>query len=85
MALIAFLLFGIIVGFLARALMPGRQSMGLLMTMVLGVVGSFIGGFLGSMLSGNDYDRLHPAGILGSVVGALIVLAITGMGRRRLV
>lgn len=85
MSLLAFLLFGIVVGFLARALMPGRQSMGLLMTMVLGIAGSFIGGFLGSMISGNDYARLHPAGIIGSVVGALILLAVASMGRRRFV
>lgn len=64
--------------------MPGRQSMGMLMTTLLGVVGSFVGGLIGSFISGNSVDRVHPAGLLGSVIGALIALAIfVSVGRRR--
>ena len=69
--------------FLARAIMPGRQSMGLLMTSALGMVGSLLGGFLGSLISDNDVARVHAAGIIGSVIGALLVLGIVGMGARR--
>jgi uncharacterized membrane protein YeaQ/YmgE (transglycosylase-associated protein family) len=83
MSVVVFLIFGFFVGLLARALLPGRQAMGLLMTTLLGVVGSFFGGLLGNWISGDAWDRVHPAGLLGSVLGAIIVLAVTGMGRRR--
>ena len=84
MGLLFFLLFGLVVGFLARAIMPGRQSMGLIMTSALGMVGSLLGGFLGSMLSHDDVTRVHSAGLIGSIIGALLVLALVGMaGRRR--
>ena len=51
MGLVLFLVFGLIVGFLARAIMPGTQKMGLIATMILGVVGSFVGGFLVSLVT----------------------------------
>ena len=76
MGLLFFLIFGFIVGLLARAIMPGRQHMGIVMTTVLGIVGSFIGGFLGSLFSANAVTDLHPAGLIGSIIGALVVLAI---------
>jgi uncharacterized membrane protein YeaQ/YmgE (transglycosylase-associated protein family) len=83
MGLLLFVLFGLVVGFLARAILPGRQSMGLIMTAVLGMIGSLLGGFLGSMVSGDSINRVHSAGLIGSVVGALIVLALASMGSRR--
>lgn len=83
MSILVFLIFGFFVGLLARALLPGRQGMGIIMTALLGVVGSFFGGLLGNLISGNAWDRVHPAGLLGSVLGAIIVLAVTGMGRSR--
>jgi len=83
MGLLLFVLFGLVVGFLARAILPGRQSMGLIMTAILGMVGSLLGGFLGSMLSHDDVTRVHSAGLIGSILGALIVLALATMGGRR--
>jgi uncharacterized membrane protein YeaQ/YmgE (transglycosylase-associated protein family) len=83
MGLLLFVIFGLVVGFLARAILPGRQSMGLIMTAVLGMVGSLLGGFLGSMISDNDVTRVHSAGLVGSVIGAIVVLALASMGRRR--
>jgi uncharacterized membrane protein YeaQ/YmgE (transglycosylase-associated protein family) len=83
MGLLLFVLFGLVVGFLARAILPGRQSMGLIMTAILGMVGSLLGGFVGSMVSGDGITRVHSAGLIGSVIGALIVLALATMGRRR--
>lgn len=83
MSILVFLIFGFFVGLLARALLPGRQGMGLMMTTLLGVVGSFFGGLLGNWISGDAWDRIHPAGLIGSVLGAIMVLAVTGMGRRR--
>jgi uncharacterized membrane protein YeaQ/YmgE (transglycosylase-associated protein family) len=76
MAIILFVVFGLVVGFLARALMPGSQNMGWLMTAVLGVVGSFVGGFLVSLITDTRVLDFNTAGLIGSVVGALLVLMI---------
>jgi uncharacterized membrane protein YeaQ/YmgE (transglycosylase-associated protein family) len=65
-------IFGLIIGLLARAVMPGRQHMGLIMTMILGVVGAWLGGFIGRKTG--MYEEGHPAGFLMALVGALIVL-----------
>lgn len=76
MSIILFALFGLVVGFIARALMPGRQSMGWLMTTLLGMVGSFVGGFLGSLVTDSKVTDLNTAGVIGSIVGALLVLLV---------
>jgi uncharacterized membrane protein YeaQ/YmgE (transglycosylase-associated protein family) len=78
MAIILFVVFGLVVGFLARALMPGRQSMGWGMTAVLGVVGSFVGGFLASLVTHARVTDFNTAGLIGSVLGALVVLFLVG-------
>lgn len=83
MGLLAFIVFGLVVGLVARALMPGRQSMGLVATTLLGVAGSFVGGIIGSVIYGGPIFDLHAAGIIGSVVGALLVMFLMGMGGRR--
>jgi len=83
MGLLAFILFGLIVGLVARALMPGRQSMGLVATTLLGVAGSFVGGIVGSVIYGGPIFELHAAGLIGSIVGALLVMFLMGMGGRR--
>lgn len=83
MSILMFLLFGLIVGFLARAIMPGRQPMGFIATALLGVAGSFVGGFIGNLLYGAPMLDLHSSGFIGSIVGALVVLGImTWTGRR---
>lgn len=85
MSIIAFLVIGLLAGLIARALMPGNQSMGLIATTLLGVAGSFVGGLIGSLFrsDGRVFD-LHPSGLLFSVLGALLVLFLVGMaGRRR--
>ncbi|HZF50278.1 MAG TPA: GlsB/YeaQ/YmgE family stress response membrane protein [Polyangiaceae bacterium] len=78
MGILFFILFGFIVGLLARAIMPGDQKMGLLMTTVLGVTGSFIGGFLSSLFTSHRVTDFHTAGIIGSVIGALVLLFVAG-------
>jgi uncharacterized membrane protein YeaQ/YmgE (transglycosylase-associated protein family) len=83
MGLILFIVFGFVVGLLARALLPGRQKMGILMTTGLGIAGSFIGGFFGSLLTDRRVTDLHTAGILGSIVGAIVLLLIVGRFSRR--
>jgi uncharacterized membrane protein YeaQ/YmgE (transglycosylase-associated protein family) len=79
---------GMIAGFLARLLVPGRNPMGFWATVLLGIVGSFIGGFLGYVLFNKDVNEgaLQPSGIIGSIIGAIIALltyrALTGSRRR---
>ena len=71
------LIVGIVVGAIARFLMPGAQHMGLLMTGIVGIAGSFIGGFIARLFSKPaDGAIVHPAGIILSVVGALILLYV---------
>jgi uncharacterized membrane protein YeaQ/YmgE (transglycosylase-associated protein family) len=83
MGLLLFLLFGFVIGLLARALMPGDQKMGILMTTGLGVAGSLIGGFLGALVTDNRVLDFNTAGMIGSIIGALLLLAIVGMAARR--
>jgi uncharacterized membrane protein YeaQ/YmgE (transglycosylase-associated protein family) len=83
MGIILFIVFGLIVGFVARALLPGRQSMSAVMTAVLGMVGSVIGGFVGNMLAGRPVLDLHAAGFIGSLVCSILLLVALGMGGRR--
>jgi uncharacterized membrane protein YeaQ/YmgE (transglycosylase-associated protein family) len=82
--IISIIVIGLIAGALARLLVPGRQSMSIGMTIVLGIVGSFVGGFLGYLLFHHGNGFLQPAGIIGSIIGAIIVLLIwMAVGRRR--
>ena len=70
---------GIVVGLIARFIMPGEQHMGLFMTGFLGIVGSFVGGFIGRLFSQPaEGAPFHPAGIIISIIGALIVLFVWG-------
>ena len=78
MGLLFFILFGFVVGLLARALTPGEQKMGLLMTTLLGVGGSFLGGFLSSLVTSHRVTEFHTAGVIGSVIGAVLLLFIGG-------
>ena len=85
MGIIAFIIIGLIAGLIARAILPGRQSMGLVATTLLGMVGSLVGGLVGSLFrrDGQLFD-LHPSGILMSVIGSIVVLLLVGAaGRRR--
>jgi uncharacterized membrane protein YeaQ/YmgE (transglycosylase-associated protein family) len=68
---------GIIVGAIARFIMPGAQHMGIIMTGVLGIIGSFVGGFIARLFSKPPPGApIHPAGIILSIIGAIIVLFI---------
>jgi uncharacterized membrane protein YeaQ/YmgE (transglycosylase-associated protein family) len=88
--IIILILIGLVAGAVARLVVPGRDPMGILGTILLGIVGSFVGGFIWNLI---QYHRLAPhkfhlAGILGSILGAILVLVtlrLTGMekGRRR--
>jgi uncharacterized membrane protein YeaQ/YmgE (transglycosylase-associated protein family) len=83
MGIIVFLIVGLIAGFIARALVPGPDPMGWLGTMILGIVGSFVGGTLAALVFGGNLD-LSASGLIGSIIGAIIVLLIwRAMGGRR--
>jgi uncharacterized membrane protein YeaQ/YmgE (transglycosylase-associated protein family) len=81
---------GLIVGAIARLLLPGRDNIGILGTILLGIVGSFVGGFLQNLVEYHHVSvhSFHPVGFIGSVIGAFVLLLLfrlTGMerGRRR--
>ncbi|WP_369053172.1 MULTISPECIES: GlsB/YeaQ/YmgE family stress response membrane protein [Kineococcus] len=81
--IIGLLVIGLVAGFLARAIVPGKQSMGIGGTILLGVVGSFIGGFLGRVLFGSGDSFVQPSSWIGSIIGAIIALLIwTRVGGR---
>lgn len=83
MGIIVFLIVGLIAGFIARALVPGPDPMGWLGTMILGIVGSFVGGTLAALVFGGTLE-LSASGLIGSIIGAIIVLLIwRAMGGRR--
>jgi uncharacterized membrane protein YeaQ/YmgE (transglycosylase-associated protein family) len=81
--LLWFLIFGFVVGLVARALMPGPQPMGFFKTAFLGITGSFVGGLLTSFFfRGYLFAPIHPAGFIGSVIGSVLVLWGVGTARR---
>jgi uncharacterized membrane protein YeaQ/YmgE (transglycosylase-associated protein family) len=80
MHLLMFLLFGLVVGAIARFLVPGREAGGWLTSIVIGVLGSFVGGFLGQLLGVGDG---RPAGFLMSLLGAVVLLVGYHALRRR--
>ena len=83
MSIIWWLIIGLIAGALARLIMPGRDPMGIIMTIILGIVGSFVGGLVSWAIWGSDNGRFQPAGILLSILGAILVLWIWRMMRSR--
>ena len=70
--IVTIVIVGLIAGLLARAIVPGRQNLSIGMTIVIGIIGSFVGGFLGYLLFGKDAADgfLQPSGIIGSIIGA---------------
>ena len=76
--IIFLLIIGLLAGFIARALVPGPDPMGVGGTLLLGILGSFLGGFLGWALFGKDFDEgaLQASGIIGSVIGAVLLLLL---------
>jgi uncharacterized membrane protein YeaQ/YmgE (transglycosylase-associated protein family) len=79
--LIGWILFGLIVGAIAKLLMPGKDPGGLLITMLLGVAGAMLGGFLGRAMG--MYREGEPAGFFMAVVGSILLLFLYRMFMRR--
>lgn len=84
MGILGWIVFGLVIGALAKFVMPGRDGGGIIVTMLLGIVGALLGGFLGRALG--LYQPNEPAGFIGALVGAILVLVIYRMatGSRRL-
>jgi len=82
MTLLYFVLFGLVVGLIARALFPGNQSLGWLGTAGLGMAGSLVGGFLAGLLGGSG-QGFAWAGWVGSIVGAMLLLGLSQLANRR--
>ena len=75
MSVIAWILLGLVAGALAKAIMPGRDPGGIIVTIIIGIVGAVIGGFIWNLLTGNDsYGDFDIGGIIIAIVGALILL-----------
>ena len=76
--IISLIIIGLIAGAVARLVVPGRDPIGVLGTIILGIVGSFVGGFLGYVIFHKDASQgaLQPSGIIGSIIGAIVVLLI---------
>ncbi len=81
MGLLWTLLIGLVIGALAKLIMPGKDPGGILITIVIGIAGSFLGGFIGRLLG--LYQPDQPAGFLMSLVGALILLGLYRVIRGR--
>ena len=84
------LIIGLIVGAIARLLLPGRDPIGIFGTIVLGIVGSFVGGFLENLIEHHTLSihSFHLVGLIGSVIGAILLLLLLRLthlepGRRR--
>jgi len=83
--IVGWIVFGLIVGAIAKLVMPGRDPGGIIVTILLGIVGAVLGGWIGRAL--NMYGPEEPAGFVMALVGAVVVLALYRMavGRRRVV
>jgi uncharacterized membrane protein YeaQ/YmgE (transglycosylase-associated protein family) len=81
--LLSWLLFGLIVGAVARVIVPSPHPIGCAGTIAVGVLGSFLGGYLASLLSGSPSGGFRPANFLGAVLGGIIVLGILHLFPRR--
>jgi uncharacterized membrane protein YeaQ/YmgE (transglycosylase-associated protein family) len=81
MSVFLFILFGLVVGLIARALMPGRQPMGFLLTALLGMAGSFVGSYIGGLIQGDGevVATNDPYNWIGAVLGTLLLLFLYGL------
>jgi uncharacterized membrane protein YeaQ/YmgE (transglycosylase-associated protein family) len=80
MGVIAWIFFGLVVGIIAKLLMPGRDPGGFIITILLGIVGAMLGGFVGRAMGWYQPDQ--PAGWIMSILGAMLVLFLYRMMRR---
>lgn len=78
--IIAYIIIGVLGGAIAKAIMPGKQGGGFWMTALLGIIGAFVGGFLGGLLIDGGYDNIFSiAGLICSIIGSLVILFVFGL------
>ena len=80
MGILGWILFGLVVGIIAKFLMPGKDPGGIIVTIILGIVGALLGGYIGQAL--HLYGPGEPAGFVGAILGAILVLFIYRMATR---
>lgn len=83
LSFIWFLIIGLVAGLLARFILPGKDAMSLVATMVLGAIGSLLGGAISWALWGGDGTTIRPSGLIMSIVGAILVLLIWRFAKSR--
>lgn len=83
MEIVRMIIFGFVIGLIARFLMPGPQPMGLIVTTLLGIAGSFLGGYLAHWFHDEPVDVWQPAGWIGSIIGAALLLLIYGFIQKK--
>lgn len=83
LSFIWWLIIGLVAGALARLIMPGKDPMGLIATIILGVIGSVLGGLLSGLIWGTGQGGFQAAGLIMSIIGALVVLFVWRMIRSR--
>lgn len=76
MGIIGFLVFGLVVGALARLIKPGKQNLSLLMTLALGVVGSLIGGVVATALGTGEFTELNVIGAIVAIIAAVLLIGV---------
>ncbi len=74
--ILVFIVVSLLAGFIARALVPGRDPMSVPMTIALGAIGSFVGGVLAVVFSGREWGEFQAVGVIGSIIGAIVVLLL---------
>ena len=80
MGILGWILFGLVVGIIAKFIMPGKDPGGIIVTIILGIVGALLGGYIGQAL--HLYGPGEPAGFVGATLGAILVLFIYRMATR---
>jgi uncharacterized membrane protein YeaQ/YmgE (transglycosylase-associated protein family) len=81
MSILGFIISGFIIGLLARAIKPGKDSLGIIMTTLLGIAGAVVAGYLGQAL--NLYTPGEPAGWIASILGAILLLVVAHLAFSR--
>lgn len=75
--IVTWIIFGLVVGVIAKFLTPGRDPKGCMVTVLIGIAGSFVGGILSSVLTGSAIGgAIHPSGLIMSIIGAIILLLV---------
>jgi uncharacterized membrane protein YeaQ/YmgE (transglycosylase-associated protein family) len=76
MGIISWILVGLVVGFLARLIMPGKDKMGIIITILLGIAGAFLGGWIGSLLGVGTFTGFNAVSLLLAIGGAVLILIL---------